>query len=93
MPLKPGAAQNVISQNIREMVKSGHPQKQAVAASLSNARRSKGKKVKRGKRGQKGQKKQTGFGRAANFKGRMKSAGSAQQFGSDKFSFGQTPTP
>lgn len=39
MPLKPGKSQAVISNNIREMVRAGHPQKQAVAASLSNARK------------------------------------------------------
>lgn len=39
MPLKPGKSKAVISHNIGEMVKSGHPQKQAVAAAFSNARR------------------------------------------------------
>lgn len=39
MPLKSGKSRATISQNIREMIKAGHPQKQAVAASLSNARR------------------------------------------------------
>jgi hypothetical protein len=39
MPLKPGKSRKVVSRNIREMVKSGYPVKQAVAASLSNARR------------------------------------------------------
>lgn len=37
MPLKPGKSKAVISENIREMVAAGHPQKQAVAASLRNA--------------------------------------------------------
>ena len=34
MPLKKGASREVISKNIREMVRSGHPRKQAVAAAL-----------------------------------------------------------
>lgn len=37
MPLKGGKSQKVISSNIHEMVKSGYPVKQAVAASLHNA--------------------------------------------------------
>ena len=41
MPLEKGSSRKVVSDNIREMVKAGHPQKQAVAASLSNARKSK----------------------------------------------------
>jgi hypothetical protein len=45
MPLKKGKSQKVVSTNIREMVKAGHPQKQAVAAALDTARRS-GKKPK-----------------------------------------------
>lgn len=39
MPLSPGSSRKTISSNIGEMVNSGYPQKQAVAASLSNARR------------------------------------------------------
>lgn len=37
MPLEPGWSRAVISRNIREMIKSDHPQKQAVAAALHNA--------------------------------------------------------
>lgn len=40
MPLKEGKSPEVVSQNIREMMKSGHPQKQAVAAALNEKRRS-----------------------------------------------------
>jgi hypothetical protein len=40
MPLKKGKSKETVSQNIREMMKSGYPQKQAVAASLSQARKS-----------------------------------------------------
>lgn len=46
MPLAPGKSKAVISQNIREMVKSGHLVKQAVAAALSNARKGKKKNGK-----------------------------------------------
>lgn len=38
MPLRRGKSKQVISSNIREMVRAGHPQKQAVAAALSKAR-------------------------------------------------------
>jgi uncharacterized protein DUF6496 len=40
MPLHKGKSKKVISENIREMRSSGHPEKQAVAAALSEARRS-----------------------------------------------------
>lgn len=40
MPLKSGSSQATISQNISEMVRAGHPQNQAVAAAMEQARRS-----------------------------------------------------
>lgn len=49
MPLKKGASKGVISKNIREMVHSGHPRKQAVAAALDEARKS-GAKIPRRKK-------------------------------------------
>jgi len=39
MPLKKGHSREVISQNIREMIASGHKPKQAIAAALANARK------------------------------------------------------
>ena len=46
MPLKKGKSKRVISENITEMIKSGHPRDQAIAASLSNARGKKERKKK-----------------------------------------------
>lgn len=45
MPLHAGKSKKVMSSNIKEMVKAGHPQKQAVAAAYRKA----GKAKKRGK--------------------------------------------
>jgi hypothetical protein len=50
MPLKKGKSQKVIKKNIKEMVHSGHPQKQAVAAALDQARKSGAKIPKKRKK-------------------------------------------
>ena len=43
MPLKKGSSQAVISYNIAEMIKAGHPRDQAVAAAMRMAGKSKKK--------------------------------------------------
>jgi hypothetical protein len=40
MPLKSGSSREVISDNIRELMRSGYPQKQAVAIALKKAGKS-----------------------------------------------------
>lgn len=40
MPLSKGKSKKVISENISEMIHSGHPKDQAIAASLNEARKS-----------------------------------------------------
>lgn len=48
MPLSKGKSKKVVSSNIKEMMKSGYPQNQAVAASLNQARKSGAKIPKKG---------------------------------------------
>lgn len=46
MPLKKGSSRKTISANIAEMIRSGHPRDQAIAAAYANARKGKRKKRK-----------------------------------------------
>lgn len=69
MPLKKGSSQATISENIAEMRESGHPQDQSVAAALSQARRSKGKKRHR-RHGRGRAKARGGYGKMHNRRGR-----------------------
>jgi hypothetical protein len=59
MPLEPGSDSETKSRNISEMRHAGHPQDQAVAAAMENARRhprKKGRKHKKQHRRGKGRK-------------------------------------
>lgn len=49
MPLKQGYSRETIQQNIREMIRAGHPRDQAVAAAYAQARKA-AKKIKDPKR-------------------------------------------
>jgi hypothetical protein len=40
VPLKSGSSKETVSENIREMVRAGHPQDQAVAAAMRKKRES-----------------------------------------------------
>lgn len=44
MPLKSGKSKKVIGTNIAEMIKAGHPKKQAIAASMRKAGKSRSNK-------------------------------------------------
>lgn len=50
MPLKRGCSKQVVSDNIHELMAAGHPQKQAVAIALSEARKWKKKQPLKPKR-------------------------------------------
>lgn len=50
MPLIKGKSKKVIGENIKEMEASGHPRKQAIAASLNQARESGAKIPKKRKK-------------------------------------------
>jgi len=50
MPLKKGKSKKVFSKNVEEMMESGHPQKQALAAAYSEQRKSTAKIPKKRKK-------------------------------------------
>ncbi|MBP7074072.1 MAG: hypothetical protein KBA81_01650 [Rhabdochlamydiaceae bacterium] len=47
MPLKKGKSDEIVSENIRELMHAGHPQKQAIAIALKTAGKSRKKKSKK----------------------------------------------
>jgi hypothetical protein len=47
MPLKKGKSDKIVSENIRELMHAGHPQKQAIAIALKTAGKSRKKKPKK----------------------------------------------
>jgi hypothetical protein len=54
MPLKKGTSKKTIGKNIGEMEAAGHPKKQAIAASLNEARKSGAKIPKKSAKKEKG---------------------------------------
>ena len=50
MPLKKGSSKETFSENVSEMMHSGRPQKQALAAAYSQQRKSKRHHKRKGKR-------------------------------------------
>lgn len=57
MPLKKSSSKGAVSTNIKEMMASGRPQKQAVAAALDNQRRMRAKGLEKGGKVEKGKSK------------------------------------
>ena len=50
MPLMRGSSKEIISENIRELIRSGRDEKQAVAIAYAKAGKSRKKKAKKGKK-------------------------------------------